>query len=260
MSKIYCLKKELENLDKLGGRDLALVYANPIIGSYRKGIDAHEARSAYMEWVSEKLCAIHDAIQTYLKKSAIDYPYPYNQQLRGTHDGAYKMAVAEKEIVRGIMNYQKLGGRVVNYAKGAKFLPQIIDYEVPMFCLKEGNVSSRKIDAVGRAIGAQRDRLYIYEAKKNNSDETLLRCLMEAFSYSLFVDRVRFKESLYSSSEREKSLKMSDAEPAVWPDDVGSKSQLSRTKQKDLTGGEPTGLKRSIIIKKNAVNLFIFPR
>lgn len=195
MSKIYCLKKELENLDKLGGRDLALVYANPIIGSYRKGIDAHEARPAYMEWVSEKLCAIHDAIQTYLKKSAIDYPYPYNQQLRGTHDGAYKMAVAEKEIVRGIMNYQKLGGRVVNYAKGAKFLPQIIDYEVPMFCLKEGNVSSRKIDAVGRAIGAQRDRLYIYEAKKNNSDETLLRCLMEAFSYSLFVDRVRFKES-----------------------------------------------------------------
>lgn len=69
MSKIYCLKKELENLDKLGGRDLALVYANPIIGSYRKGIDAHEARPAYMEWVSEKLCAIHDAIQTYL----VDY-------------------------------------------------------------------------------------------------------------------------------------------------------------------------------------------
>ena len=196
MSKrIYCLKNELEALDSLDGDDLAFVYANPILGSYRNGIDAHEARPAYMKWVCEKLWVIRDAIQTYLKESAIAYPYPYNQQLRGMHDGAYEDAVAEKEIVRGIMNFQRQGKSIKNHFREASKVCEIIDYEVPMFCLKGGRVSGRKIDAVGRSVGTQGDRLYIYEAKANRSPETLLRCLMEAFSYSLLVDRVRFKVS-----------------------------------------------------------------
>lgn len=218
----YVLSEELLRLNSLCGESLAFVYANPIIGSYRKGIRAEEARPAYVKWASENLESVRDAIQSYLKSNAIEYPYPYNQQLRRMHDGTYEDGVAEKEIVRGMMNYQRQGKSVENHFRDASNVCEIIDYEVPMFCLKGGRVSGRKIDAVGRLVGAKSDRLYIYEAKKNRSTETLLRCLMEAFSYSLFVDRVRFRESF--GVRRDASIVLS---PLIFEDSVSYSDLLA---------------------------------
>lgn len=201
----YKQEEEIKKLKMLKDKNLAFVYSNGVIGSYRDGIDPKTARPEYMKWVYRNLENIRDAIRIYMDANAKDYPYEYNQQLRKKHNGKYEKGVAEKEIVRGIMNYQRELKKTVktrpglvqddDVIKNAERVFDIIDYEVPTFCLKKnsGFVSGRKIDAVGRDSSG--NRLYIYEAKKNKSPETLLRCLMEAFSYSLFVNRERFKES-----------------------------------------------------------------
>lgn len=195
----YKQEEEIKKLKMLKGKNLAFVYSNAIIKSYRAGIDAKKARRKYMKWACENLMAICDAIKTYMNDDAKDYPYEYNQQLRKKHkhNGMYEKGVAEKEIVRGIMNYQRSGGNIKAYSREgvicSRRVYNVIDYEVPTFCLNGGRASGRKIDAVGRNNSGT--RLYIYEVKKNKSTETLLRCLLEAFSYSLFVNRIRFKES-----------------------------------------------------------------
>lgn len=229
----YCLKKELEKLYSLKGEALALAYTEDVLGTYRNGIDALDARPAYMKWACEKIGDIRNAILEFRERSTIAYSYPYNQQLRGGHDGSYKEAVPEKEIVRGIMNYQRSGGVVANHAKGSRrrCVAEIVDYEVPTHRLRKGDcLSGKKIDAVGRSKNL--DRLYIYEAKKNNSNETMLRCLLEAFSYSLFIDRVRFRESF--GVRQDATIVLS---PLIFEDSVAHKDlteALHNPREKDL--------------------------
>lgn len=181
---MYCLIDQMQELNSLKGDDLAMVYANPIIGSYRDGIDSDRARPSFIEMIMGELEDIKSAIDAFKRR---EYPNAYNQQLRGMHNGAYKEAVAEKEIVRGLMNLQRKSIQVINHYGKDKPLYPICDYEVPVLA-----DSGRNIDAVGR-WGDK--KICIYEAKNSVSSETLLRCLLEAFTYSLLINRARFRES-----------------------------------------------------------------
>ena len=177
------LTDQIGKLKNLKGDDLAMVYANEIISGYG-GLDPDEARPAFIKVLTERLSDIKRAIEGFRKS---EYPFAYNQQLRGEHDGAYREAVAEKEIVRGLMNLQRKCIPVINHYGKDKAIYPICDYEVPTL-----DKSGRVIDAVARCSD---DRVCIYEAKNNMSTETLLRCLMEAFTYSLLINRDRFRES-----------------------------------------------------------------
>lgn len=66
------------------------------------------------------------------------------------------------------------GGR-----KLTRDIGEIMDYEVPLF-----NSGNRNIDLISK----RGEKLYLLELKKNRSMETLLRCLLEVYTYSCFVD------------------------------------------------------------------------
>lgn len=69
-------------------------------------------------------------------------------------------------------------------------LGKILDYQVP---LKDSKLNSGlgKIDLL--SYNKKENKTYLIELKKDNSKETLLRCILEAYTYSKIVD----KEKLY---------------------------------------------------------------
>lgn len=154
-----------------------------------------------IEWVTCNLKAIKDDIERYVKGKT---RYPKSYDVRGaSHKMQYKKAVAEKEIARAMINWQRkfntsipLSGESTTNSIG-----ELRNYEVPFFVGKKNRAVGEKIDIIS-VTDAKRE-LYILELKNNQSNETLLRCLLEAFTYSLFADRVRLKEA-YGASQNAK--------------------------------------------------------
>ena len=85
--------------------------------------------------------------------------------------------------------------------RGSLNIGAIEDYEVPLL-LKGSNTLKRCIDLVSvvRSPDGQADKIFFLELKKNNSQETLMRCILEAYTYMLFSDRKRIRQDFHVSS------------------------------------------------------------
>ena len=128
----------------------------------------------------------------------VKYPKAYNQALWGKHDGCYSPISTsdsndaniqrEKNIAKALFNIGKCSKEniLLNGRALLRNIGEIKDYETPL-----NYASSRNIDLISVWAG----KLYILELKKRNSKETLLRCLLESYTYSRLADRSRLKES-----------------------------------------------------------------
>ena len=163
----------------------------------------------YIDDLTKRLPAVRDAIERYVNSgfetktvACETQAYPYKHNLSESYHakpkysatGKIKGRQREKMIARALCLLSKSGKRLpldTELSFGHDLiiesdLGKFIDYEVPLF--RKGN---RKIDL----ISVKNNSLYIIELKRHKSNETLVRCLMEAFSYYLF-DKLANRESL----------------------------------------------------------------
>jgi len=90
--------------------------------------------------------------------------------------------ITEKRFLRALFNFTK--------EKPLKFIGKVIDYEVPL--KEKRGVQHGDIDL----LALNNNNLFIIEAKKHNSSESILKAILEAYVYSKLVHSV--KESFYS--------------------------------------------------------------
>ena len=67
---------------------------------------------------------------------------------------------------------------------------KILDYQVPLKSTKD-DIGLGKIDLLSAKNGSKprNKKIYFLELKKDNSKETLLRCILEAYTYSKTIDK-----------------------------------------------------------------------
>ena len=79
------------------------------------------------------------------------------------------------------------------YKDNPSVFGKILDYQVPLKN-KSTDKGLGKIDLISVKESSKPGNKIIYflELKKDNSKETLLRCILEAYTYSKIIDKVKF--------------------------------------------------------------------
>ena len=103
-----------------------------------------------------------------------------------THDGKIKDENSNREE-------EKIAMELFDYSqnKGITFdiIGKIIDYQTPLKNVQKDDVG--KIDLLAYNKDSNTGILRILELKKANSDETMLRCVLEAYTYLKIVDKTK---------------------------------------------------------------------
>lgn len=102
----------------------------------------------------------------------------------------------------------------------------ILDYQVPLKS-KNNDKGLGKIDLLSVADGSKpgNKKIYFLELKKDNSQETLLRCILEAYTYSKIINKEKLCRD-FSISQKEKDFVIA---PLVYKAD-GFEKQLEFVK------------------------------
>ena len=102
----------------------------------------------------------------------------------------------------------------------------ILDYQVPLKS-KKNDKGLGKIDLLSVADGSKpgNKKIYFLELKKDNSQETLLRCILEAYTYSKIINKEKLCRD-FSISKKEKDFVIA---PLVYKAD-GFEKQLEFVK------------------------------
>jgi len=159
--------KAFENIDTL--------YKNEII-NYR-GVTIGKAEK-YTEIIARELCNHLDEFEK-INKITRKYSYKVN-----SHDGKTK----KKESNR---NEERLA--LDMFGKSYENIGQIIDYQIP--------INNSKYDKYGKVdlLSEINNDLILIELKANNNSETLLRCVLEIYTYYKQLDldklRIDFKKT-----------------------------------------------------------------
>ena len=103
-----------------------------------------------------------------------------------THDGKIKAENSNREE-------EKIAMELFDYSqnKGVTFdiIGKIIDYQTPLKNVQKDDVG--KIDLLAYNKDSDTGILRILELKKADSDETMLRCVLEAYTYLRIVDKAK---------------------------------------------------------------------
>lgn len=214
--------KSLETLGCQSESDIALLYkfkSIRCINDYNKYPDI---LSAIFKNIKHIIASIRE------KKNDNEFnkgPYPgaYNGALKWekSHDGHYtKTNQHEKNIAKGLFNLFRSQKRPqIKFQQAAKLksltigdnpksrivtsIGEVLDYEIPIFRVGNCNIDLIAVKKTTNGNKGDNDQLFLIELKRNRSPESLLRCILEAYTYSVFVDRSRLKES-YNVSQRAK--------------------------------------------------------
>ena len=102
----------------------------------------------------------------------------------------------------------------------------ILDYQVPLKS-KNNDKGLGKVDLLSVADGSKpgSKKIYFLELKKDNSKETLLRCILEAYTYSKIINKEKLCRD-FSISQKEKDFVIA---PLVYKAD-GFEKQLEFVK------------------------------
>ena len=209
--------KSLETLGCQSESDIALLYQSKSIRCIKKN-DYHAILSAILTNIQHIIVSIRN------KKNDKEFhkgPYPgaYNGALKWeqSHTGRYTPTDQhEKNIAKGLFNLslsekclpikfqRETKLKIGNNPKSriVTSIGKVLDYEIPIFRKGKCNID---LIAVKKPNGKKgyNDQLFLIELKRNRSPESLLRCILEAYTYSIFVDRSRLKES-YNVSQHAK--------------------------------------------------------
>ena len=182
----------------------------------------------YIVKLTKRLPSVRNAIEKYVNSSFESntvtcetqaYPNKHNHSEdrhanpKYSAAGKIKGKQREKMIARALCLLSKSGKRLLldtELSLGHDLiiesdLGKFIDYEVPLF--RRGN---RKIDL----ISVKDNSLFIIELKRHKSDETLVRCLMEAFSYYLF-DKLANRGTLHYTGHLTEAFGLHDSSTTV---------------------------------------------
>ena len=152
--------------------DIKSFYKQPFINYNGKTADTNEY---YTEIVAEFLCDnIAEFIQG-IPQITRDTSYK-----TAGHDGVFEEESPreEEKIAMQMFNQSQNGIRY-------DFIGDIIDYQTPL--------KNKRADVAGKIDLLSYDgmTLYILELKKPNSVESMLRCVLEGFTYMQTVDKVK---------------------------------------------------------------------
>lgn len=158
---------KLENL-----KDISTLYKEDFI-NYRG--DTTDTKEKYTEVVSEWLLNNIDLLYK-IKKITRQSSYKVD-----THDGKYtpRPNPSEEIIAMDIFNQGSLN-----------ILGKILDYQTPL--KNEQKNKAGKIDIV--SYNRDIKTVYLLELKKEDNEETMLRCVLEIFTYSKTLDKDKFLE------------------------------------------------------------------
>ena len=172
MGKVYS-KNEIIKIMKEAKSDIKNFYKKEFVNYLGVTSDTKEYYTEIIaEWLLDNFY-LFDTIKMISRESS------YNVK---THDGKIKDEKSNREE-------EKIAMELFDYSqnKGVTFdiIGKIIDYQTPLKNVQKDDVG--KIDLL--AYNEKEKTLKILELKKPDSKETMLRCVLEAYTYLKIVDK-----------------------------------------------------------------------
>jgi len=165
-------------------KDIKTFYKQPFVNYNGKTVDTNEY---YTEVVAEFLCnnlkAFIDGIPQITREKS------YKTL---THNGVFDEGTSREEerTAMEMFNQSQLG---LKY----DFIGDIIDYQTPLKNARDDKAG--KIDL----LSYDGSTLYILELKKPDSDESMLRCVLEGFTYMQIMDKEKVLRDFELPSDTE---------------------------------------------------------
>lgn len=167
---IYKEEQIIQNLEE-GAKNIATFYQLKCINYRGKSTEGKYYTEIIAEW-----CLQHLDLFEGMKVIKREQNYK-----TASHKDPQKTYTNRKE--EDLAKEMRLRGEIKNVG-------QILDYQVPINAHKQDKAG--KIDLL--ALDRENKCLRILELKKPDSPETLLRCVLESFTYLKLVDREKLKD------------------------------------------------------------------
>ncbi len=161
-------RQDIVNKCKQALKDVKTFYKCDLINYRGKTSDTHEL---YNEVIAE---FIIQNISEFEKIPVISRETSYRTE---GHDGEYNAASNRLEEITAMQLYkQSKSGRVFDC------IGKIIDYQTPL--------KNKKTDEAGKIdlLSVSGNTVYVLELKKEDSKETMLRCVLEGYTYLKTLD------------------------------------------------------------------------
>ena len=170
MGKKYSKKEILEEI-----QDMRNFYKRKVVNYRGTTSDSKEYYTEVVaEWILKNIYLFD-----YIKPITREKSYKVD-----THDGIIKNKGSKREEEKIAM---KLFDLSQNQGKVFEIIGKIIDYQTPLKDIQTDKAG--KIDLL--AYNESKKTLRILELKKPDSEETMLRCVLEAYTYLKVVDKAK---------------------------------------------------------------------
>ena len=176
MGKVYS-KNEIIKIIEEAKSDMRNFYKKEFVNYSGETSDTKEYYTEIIaEWLLDNFY-LFDTIKMISRESSYKVK---------THDGKIKDENSNREE-------EKIAMELFDYSqnKGVTFdiIGKIIDYQTPLKNIQKDDVG--KIDLLAYNKDSDTGILRILELKKADSDETMLRCVLEAYTYLKIVDKTK---------------------------------------------------------------------
>lgn len=217
MAKGYIRDEIINKLENL--KDISTLYKEDFI-NYRG--DTIDTKEKYTEVIAEWLLNNIDLLYK-IKKITRLSSYKVD-----THDGKHNNQNSNRlEEIMAIEIFNQ---------KSLNILGKVLDYQTPL--KNERDDKAGKIDIV--SYNKDIKTVYLLELKKEDNEETMLRCVLEIFTYSKTLDKDKFLEDF--NLPKDTKIK---ASPLVF---------FNGSQYKEMSGSDNKYLKD--LIKKLEIELF----
>ena len=170
MGKKYSKNEILEEIQDMGN-----LYKRKVVNYRGTTSDSKEYYTEVVaEWILKNIYLFD-----YIKPITREKSYKVD-----THDGIIKNKGSKREEEKIAM---KLFDLSQNQGKVFEIIGKIIDYQTPLKDIQTDKAG--KIDLL--AYNESKKTLRILELKKPDSEETMLRCVLEAYTYLKVVDKAK---------------------------------------------------------------------
>jgi len=166
LMKMYT-KEEIIQMCEIASKDMKSFYAQKFINYRGKSKEGILYTEIIAEWLLENLQKF-DAIQTVTRKSSYDTGHTGEQGERTNREEEY----VAKSLFDSHKDYEGIG--------------KFIDYQTPLKDTRSDK-GLGKIDLLSQ--NDKEGSVYILELKKESSTETMLRCVLEGYTYLRIIDK-----------------------------------------------------------------------
>ena len=185
-------KEEILLMCEKASEDMKSFYTQNFVNYRGRSVEGYWYTEIIAEWLLQHMDKLYEIQPVERGKS---YKTP-------DHDGNIKRETNRKEEITA--------KRLFNMKKDLEGFGRIIDYQTPLKNVKDDK-GLGKIDLLSK--NEKTKSIYILELKKEDSKETMLRCVLEAYTYRRIVSQ----NKLFEDFEIEKDYKLK-ASPLVYMD------------------------------------------